>query len=69
MAIYLVRHPDPLFKGVLGGLDFWNGIASTNCRQYAEEVARAINGQVMDLIDLKQEDEKEMVSEKKARKK
>jgi len=67
MAIYLIKHPNPNFKGFLAGIDFDNGTGSTNCRQYAEEVARLIGGQVIDPAN--EETSEKIIPEKKNRKK
>ena len=67
MAIYLIRHPDPSFKGFLAGIDFDNGIGSTNCKQYAEEAARFVGGQVIEPTN--EETAEKTIPEKKVRKK
>ena len=67
MAVYLIKHPDPNFKGFLAGIDFENGIGSTNCRQYAEEAARLIGGQVIEPTN--EGTTEKIIPEKKTRKK
>jgi hypothetical protein len=67
MAIYLIKHPDPNYKGSIAGIDFDNGIGSTNCLQYAEEAARIIGGQVIEPTN--KETEEKIIPEKKVRKK
>ncbi len=49
MAIYLVKHPDPTFTGFRAGLDFSNGIASTNSQTDAQIAARAVKGTILEL--------------------
>lgn len=46
MILYIVIHENPNFTGFCAGLDFDQGIASTNCREYAYEAAKAVNGKV-----------------------
>jgi hypothetical protein len=49
MTIYLVKHPDPAFKGFFAGLDFSNGTASTNSLGDARAAAKAVEGEVSEL--------------------
>jgi hypothetical protein len=53
MAIYLVKHPDPTFKGFFAGLDFSNGTASTNSLEDARAAAKAVEGKVSELVTAK----------------
>ncbi len=59
MAIYLVKHPDSTFSGFLAGLDFSNGVASTNSLHDAQIAANAVGGKVeeFEIVKIKETDE------------
>lgn len=42
--IYLIEHPKAAFNGVVGGIDFVNGIGSTSSREDAKRIAERIRG-------------------------
>jgi len=67
MAIYLVKHPDPTFKGFFAGLDFSNGVASTNSLPDAQAAAKAVEGKVSEFVTLKKKEAEEIKAEAPAK--